>query len=191
METTMARLQDPKEIPEDVGEFLAKFPPDTMFKMLTHSPSTVRPFIQLAQTLYTSLELPVRSRELAILTVAETVQCDFVFAQHVPISEEAGVDEEIRELIRDRDHTNPDLSEHDRAIIQFAAEVVTRPHVPDTIFSTARKFLSEREVVELLHLCGYYWTFSRICTALEVDLTQMYAQVSVEGFPTSNGVSAS
>jgi alkylhydroperoxidase family enzyme len=123
--------------------------------------------------------------------VADAVQCDFVFAQHVPISEEAGVDEEIRGLLRGRDHTNPALSEHDRAIIQFAAEVVTRPHVPDTIFSTARRFLSEREVVELLHLCGYYWTFSRICTVLKVDLTQMYAQVSVDGFPTSNGVSAS
>jgi alkylhydroperoxidase family enzyme len=191
METTMARLQDPDptKIPEDVRDFLAKFPPDTMFKMLAHSPSTIQPFIRLAQTLYTSLELPVRSRELAILTVAEAVQCEFVFAQHVPISEKAGVDEEIRQLIRNRDHANPALSEHDRAIIQFAAEIVARSQVPDAIFSLARKFLSEREVVELLHLCGYYWTFSRVCTVLEVDLTQMYAQASVEGFPSGDGVS--
>jgi alkylhydroperoxidase family enzyme len=193
METSMARLQNPgpNKIPEDVGDFLAKFPPDTMFKMLSHSPSTIQPFIRLAQALYTSLELPVRSRELAILTLAETVQCEFVFAQHVPISEEAGVDEKIRQLIRNRDHANPALSGHDRAIIQFAAEIVTRPCVSDTIFSTARQFLSEREIVELLHLCGYYWTFSRVCTVLEVDLTQMYAQVSVEGFPAGNGNSAS
>jgi alkylhydroperoxidase family enzyme len=184
METTMARLQDPdpNKIPDDVSQFLSRFPADTMFKMLAHSPSTVQPFITLAQALYTSLELPVRARELAILTVAEAVQCEFVFAQHVPISEAAGVGEEIRRLIKERHHTDPALSEHDRAIIQLAAEVVARPQVSDATFASARKFLSEREVVELLHLCGYYWTFSRLCTVLEVDLTQMYAQVSVEGF---------
>jgi hypothetical protein len=64
--------------------------------------------------------------------------------------------------------------------------------VSDAIFSSARKFLSEREVVELLHLCGYYWTFSRLCIVPEVDLTQMYAQVSVEGLSTDgDSVSAS
>jgi alkylhydroperoxidase family enzyme len=187
----MARLQDPDpdNIPKDVGDFLAKFPPDTMFKMLSHSPSTVQPFIRLAQTLYTSLELPVRSRELAILTLAGAVQCEFVFAQHVPISEQAGVDEQIRQLIRNGDYASPALSEHDRAIIQFAAEIVARPQVTDATFSSARKFLSEREVVELLHVCGYYWTFSRMCTVLQVDLTQMYAQVPVAGFPVGDGVS--
>lgn len=122
----MTRLQDPdpNDIPEDVARFLADFPPDPMFKMLTHSPSTVQPFIGLAQALYTSLELPARARELAILTLAEGVQCDFVLTQHVPISRDAGVDDATRELIKNGDHTNPALSRHDRAVIQFAAEVV-------------------------------------------------------------------
>ncbi|MFF7602493.1 carboxymuconolactone decarboxylase family protein [Streptomyces mirabilis] len=185
----MARLQDPnpEQIPEDVANFVAKLPADTLFTMLTHSPSTIQPFITLAQALYTSLDLPVRSRELAILVLADAVQCEFVLAQHGPISKEAGVDEQVRRLIRDRDYTNPALSEYDRAVIQFAAEVALRPQVSDTTFSEARKFLTEREVVELLQLCGYYWTLSRVCTVLEVDLTRMYANESVEGFPTSLG----
>jgi alkylhydroperoxidase family enzyme len=187
----MARLPapDPGKIPGDVADFLAKFPPDTMFQMLAHSPSTVKPFLGLAQALYTSLELPVRARELAILTVAWAARCEFVFAQHVPISQAAGVDEEIRQLIQNGDHASPVLSEHDRAIIQFAAEIVARSEVTDAVFTSARQFLSERELVEFLHLCGYYWTFSRVCTVLEVDLTQMYAQASVEGFPSGDGVS--
>jgi AhpD family alkylhydroperoxidase len=37
---------------------------------------------------------------LAILTVAATTQCDFVATQHVPISEQAGVNEETHQLIR-------------------------------------------------------------------------------------------
>jgi alkylhydroperoxidase family enzyme len=58
---------------------------------------------------------------LAILTVAEGVRCDFVVAQHVPISRDAGVDDATRELIKNGDHTDPALSKRDRAVIQFAA----------------------------------------------------------------------
>ncbi|GAX57460.1 carboxymuconolactone decarboxylase family protein [Streptomyces olivochromogenes] len=174
---TRLRDPDPNDIPEDVARFLADFPPDPMFRMLAHSPSTVQPFIGLAQALYTSLELPVRARELAILTVAEGVRCDFVFTQHVPLSRNAGVDDATRELIKNGDHVNSALSKHDRAVIQFAAEVVAGPRVSDEVFAAAGEFLSSRELVELLHLCGYYWTFSRLCTVLDVQLTQMYTQL--------------
>jgi alkylhydroperoxidase family enzyme len=190
----MARLHhpDPDTIPDDVRDFLAKFPPDPIFKMLTHSVSTVQPFIQLAQALYTSLELPVRSRELAILTLAEEAQCNFVFTQHAPISEAAGVDQEIRQLIRNRDYADPALSEQDRTIIQFAAEVVAQPQVSDALFASARKYLSEREVVELLQVCGYYWMFSRICNVLEVEVTQTHAEIFGAGWPTDgDGISSS
>jgi alkylhydroperoxidase family enzyme len=180
----MTRLQaaDPATTPEDVSTFLAQFPPDEMFTMLTHSPSTVKPFIGLAQALYTSLDLPIRARELAILTLADAVRGEFVFAQHVAISETVGIDEKLRRAIRDHDHQNPALSDYDRVIVRFVAEFVTAEPVSDATFSALRRFLSEREVVELLHVCGYYWTLSRLCTVLQVDLTQLYAEVSVEGF---------
>ncbi|WP_019063418.1 hypothetical protein [Streptomyces prunicolor] len=87
------------------------------------------------------------------------------------------MDDATRELIKNRDHTNPALSKHDRAVIRFAAEVVAGPRVSDEVFAAAGEFLSARELVELLHLCGYYWTFSRLCTVLDVQLTQMYAQL--------------
>jgi hypothetical protein len=36
----------------------------------------------------------------------EAVECDVVFAQYVPVSEAAGVDEEIRQLIRNGGYAN-------------------------------------------------------------------------------------
>lgn len=180
----MTRLQapDPAAVPEDLREFLAQLPPDEMFTMLTHSPATVQPFIGLAQALYTSLDLPVRDRELAILTLADAVGGEFVFAQHVPISAQAGIDDKLRQAIRDRDHDNPALTDHDRAIVGFTTELATAQPVSDATFAALRRYLSDREVVELLHVCGYYWTLSRLCTVLEVDLTQLYADATVEGF---------
>lgn len=180
----MTRLPapDPATVPEDLREFLAQFPPDEMFTMLTHSPSTAKAFIGLAQALYTSLDLPVRDRELAILTLADAVGGDFVFAQHVPISAKAGIDDKLRKAIRARDHHNAALTDRDRAIVGFTAELATARPVSDAGFAALRRYLSEREVVELLHVCGYYWTLSRLCTVLEVDLVQLYTDVTVEGF---------
>jgi AhpD family alkylhydroperoxidase len=165
---------DPGALPADIREFLAGFPPDPMVAMLTHSVSTVRPFIQLAQLLYTALQLPARTRELAILTVAAAVHCDFEFAQHEPISAAAGVSDKIREIIRAGDYASAGLTEPDRAIISLAAAVVSGPQVPDALLAAARAVLSDRELVELLQVVGYYWTFGRVCTVLDVPLTEVY-----------------
>jgi alkylhydroperoxidase family enzyme len=145
-----------------------------MVKMLSQSASTVKPFVQLAKTLLTSLELPARSRELVILTVAEYTASTFVAAQHEPMAAAAGVGERIRQLIRDRQLGSPELSPADRALIRLTAEVVQRPRVPGEILQQAREFLTDRELVEVLQVTGYYWTFGRISTVLDVEVTKVY-----------------
>jgi alkylhydroperoxidase family enzyme len=172
----MPRLADPDpaSIPEDVREFLASLPPDPMVKMLSHSAGTVKPFVQLAKAQFTALELPARSRELVILTVAEYTASAFVAAQHDQIALAAGVGERTRQLIRDRQLDSPELSPADRALIGLTAEVVQRPRVSDQVFQQAREFLTDRELVEVLQVTGYYWTFGRISTVLDVEVTNVY-----------------
>jgi alkylhydroperoxidase family enzyme len=172
----MSRLADPDPalIPEDVRAFLASLPPDPMVKMLSHSAGTVKPFVQLARAQFTSLELPARSRELVILTVAEYTASTFVAAQHDPLARAAGVGERTRQLIRDRQLDSPELSPADRALIRLTAEVVLRPRVSAEVFQQAREFLTNRELVEVLQVTGYYWTFGRISTVLDVEITKVY-----------------
>jgi alkylhydroperoxidase family enzyme len=165
---------DPASIPDDVREFLTSLPPDPMVTMLSYSAGTVKLFIQLARAQFTALELPARSRELVILTVAEYTASTFVAAQHDPIAQAAGVGERTRQLIRDRQLDSPELSPADRALIHLTAEVVRRPRVSDEIFQQARKFLTDRELVEVLQVTGYYWTFGRISTVLDVEVTKVY-----------------
>jgi len=57
--------------------------------------------------------------KLAILTLAEETGSTFVWTQHVPISETAGVTSETRQLIRDRDYRNPALPGPDSTILHF------------------------------------------------------------------------
>ncbi|MEU6341977.1 hypothetical protein ABZ883_13670 [Streptomyces sp. NPDC046977] len=170
---------DPHALPADVREFLSFLPPDPLVKMLSHSAGTVRPFIELAKAQFTALELPARSRELVILTVAEYADCAFVTAQHEPMAEAAGVDAPTRRLIAGRELESPALSPYDRALLRLTAEVVRSPRVSDELFAEARRFLSDREVVEVLQVAGYYWSFSRVCTVLDVEITKVYGDEPV------------
>jgi alkylhydroperoxidase family enzyme len=172
----MPRLTDPDpaSIPADVRQFLTSLPPDPMVAMLSHSAGTVQPFVQLARAQFTSLELPARSRELVILTVAACTGSAFVAAQHEPIARAAGVEERTRRLIGDQRLDSPGLSPADRALVRLTAAVVRHPRVPDEIFQRAREFLTDRELVEVLQVTGYYWTFGRISTVLDVEITKVY-----------------
>ncbi|MFJ5035223.1 carboxymuconolactone decarboxylase family protein [Streptomyces sp. NPDC088560] len=182
----MPRLTDPDpaSFPAEVREFLTSLPPDPMVKMLSHSTGTVKPFVQLAKAQFTALELPARSRELVILTVAEYTGSTFVAAQHEPMSQAAGVDQRTRQLIRARQIDSPELSPSDRALLSFTAEVVQCPRIPDEVFETARAFLTERELVEVLQVVGYYWSFGRISTVLDVEVTKVYGDESVLDTPS-------
>jgi alkylhydroperoxidase family enzyme len=172
----MPRLTDPDPalFPDDVREFLTSLPPDPMVRMLSHSAGTVQPFVQLAKAQFTALKLPARSRELVILTVAEYTESAFVAAQHNPISQAAGVSERTRQLIRARQLHSLELSPPDSALLRFTVATIQQPRVPDEIFAQARQFLSERELVEVLQVIGYYWSFGRIATVLDVEVTKVY-----------------
>ena len=71
----MTRLPapDPATVPEDLREFLAQFPPDEMFTMLTHSPSTAKAFIGLASALH--LAGPAGSKRSSHRSIAHRHRC--------------------------------------------------------------------------------------------------------------------
>ncbi|KUN18584.1 hypothetical protein AQJ23_39630 [Streptomyces antibioticus] len=181
----MPRLTDPDpaSFPAEVREFLTSLPPDPMVKMLSHSAGTVKPFVQLAKAQFTAMELPARSRELVILAVAEYTDSTFVAAQHGPMSQSAGIDERTRRLIRARQIDSDELSPADRALLHFTVDVVQHPRVSDEAFGQAREFLTERELVEVLQVIGYYWSFGRISTILEVEVTKVYGDEPILNTP--------
>ncbi len=178
----MTRLPnpDPALFPPDLVDFLAQVPQHAAFDLLAHSVSTVRPFLLQGQAQLTGLQLPSRTRELVILTTASTTECDYEFVQHVPISQSEGVSDAVREAIRRKDFDDPALSAHDRAVVGFVAAVVASPTVPDEVFDAVRTYLTDREVVETLQVTGFYWSFGRTCTVLEVDIEAAHGTAVVE-----------
>jgi alkylhydroperoxidase family enzyme len=167
----MARLPYPdrETMPAEVAALLGQFPRQAITEMFAHAASLTEPFLRMAQAQFTSTELTVRQRELIILAVAGLIDCEYEYAQHVPISEASGIDAVLRERVRDGDFDAiADRAEH--ALITFVAAVVKAPRVSDEIFVAARSHLSSRQIVETLQLVTFYWGIGRICTVLDLEI---------------------
>lgn len=168
----MARLPYPdrKTFPQELQDFLKQVPELLNHDMLSYSISTFEHFMRQGQAQFTQLELPPHTRELVILTTATATQTEYEFVQHVPISEAMDVSPAVREAIHRQDFDSPVLSAHDRAVTRFAAAVVRSPFVSDEIFAVVRDVLNNREIVEVLQIIGYYWSFGRVATVLQVEI---------------------
>lgn len=171
---------DRQELPTDLGAYLDQLPPHAAFDMLSHSPATIKNFLKQAGAQFTRLELSPRNRELTILTTASAIDCAYEFVQHVPISESVGVSATEREAIRRKEFGSPELSEEDRALIGFVAAVVAGPTVPDKIFAPVNERFSPREILEVMQVTGYYWSFGRVCTVLEVEVEADHGNAVIE-----------
>jgi hypothetical protein len=56
----------------------------------------------------------------------------------------------------------------------MVADTVLLPRVPDVVFDEARRFLGDRQLVGAVQVVGYYWTFGRISTTFDVEVTEVY-----------------
>ena len=182
----MARLPYPdrKTFPQQLQDFLAQLPEHLNFDMMSYSQATIEHFILQGQDQYTGLELANRDRELVILTTAAVTKAEYEFVQHVPISQAMGVDPAIRQAIHRQEFGSALLPARDQAIVAFAAAVVNGPFVSDEVFAAAHAVLSAREIVEVLQVIGYYWSFGRVATVLQVEIEPDHGTAVVQASAT-------
>jgi alkylhydroperoxidase family enzyme len=168
----MARISYPERetLPPELLQTLEEMPRHAPIEMLAHSPAVAERFLRLAQAQFTSLELALVDRELLILTVAALVDCEYEYQQHIPVSEAAGIDSAMREAIWNGSLTPADLCERDRVLVAFIRATLRSAQVEERLVATVREYFSEREIVEILQLVGFYWGLGRLCTVLDLEI---------------------
>jgi alkylhydroperoxidase family enzyme len=178
---------DRDTLPTEIAQLLGEMPRVAPIEMLAHSPQVVEQFLRLAQAQFTALELPLYSRELVILTVAASVGCEYEYRQHIPISAAAGVDPHLGQSIWSSDVDESQLTDADRALLAFVGAVLHSPRIGDHQLGETRKHFSDREIVEVVQLIGFYWGLGRLCTVLDLeietatDLTSVNAVANLSG----------
>ena len=141
-----------------------------VFTMWAHSPETIGLIMQLGAVQFAKLELPRSIRELVTLLGGRVNGADYEWAQHVALSEAAGVSEAQRAALKRGEITATFFNPQEMAALQFAAAVEAGPIVPDAIFNAAKDHFNDRQLVELVGIIGYYWMLGRIATVFQVDI---------------------
>lgn len=167
----MARIPypDPKDLPKELADLLRQANLN-VFSMWAHSTSTASLIIKLGAAQFANLELPRALREMVTLLVATGNAAAYEWGQHVALSKASGVSDEQRAALQRGDLDAPCFDPGEQAVLRLASAVQSGPQVPNTIFEAARKYLSYRELVELVGIVGYYWMLARIATVFQVEL---------------------
>jgi alkylhydroperoxidase family enzyme len=178
----MARITYPcrDQLPADLEQMLSEMPRHAPVDMLAHSPQVAAQALRVAQAQFTSLELSTRNRELVILAVAAGGRCEYEYTQHVPASEAAGVAPALREAIWRGDVDTTSLADEDRVLLAFVGAVLDSPQIGETEVVAARRHFSDREIVEILQLVGFYWGLGRLCTVLDLEIDAPDGLTSLE-----------
>lgn len=175
----MARLPypDSKELPPAVRQTLEQLPVQlNVFRMMAHAHSCFIPWLRLGTTILSDLQLPANLREMIILVVANRLQCDYEWVQHVPLAEAAGVTEDQTIAIASNVLYASVFSEREQALLQATAEWLVSPRCRETTWRELRAHFSPREIVEAMLVVGFYSALARILETTEVEIDRPFAE---------------
>lgn len=141
-----------------------------IFKVVAHNPALLRNWARFGNTMLGGgLLLSDRLRELVILRVAQLCGSEYEFGQHIRIAKAAGISyEEMAEL---QDYPESDLfSEMEHAVLSYTDACHTLDADVADRARDLKRWLSDRELVELSFCIGHWGMVARVLVPLEVEL---------------------
>ena len=138
-------------------------------RALLNSPQAAARLSDLAVYLRFRSKLEPAVRELAILTVAREIDCQYVWTAHEPLARRAGITDATILSIRDR--RAPDgLLPEEAVVVQYAQQLLRSHVATEEVFQAVLRQLEAQGVVDVTTIIGYYIMFGLAILALQVEL---------------------
>ncbi|GIX47885.1 MAG: carboxymuconolactone decarboxylase [Candidatus Tectimicrobiota bacterium] len=139
------------------------------FGVLLHSPELAGRVAHLGAYVRFDSALPPAVRELAILTTARELDCQYEWTAHVPLARQAGVRPEAIDAIGQR--TAPaGLTEEEALVVRFGQQLLRQHRVEEATFRAALARFGPQGTVDLTATVGYYGLVACVLNAFEVPL---------------------
>ena len=175
----MPRLPQPtresvKEELRDIFDEVSAGPGGTgtgPMSILKNSPELARRAIPLFNYLRNESSLPQHVRELAMLTTARAMDCQYIWNAHAPAARREGVSDALVEAIRDK-RPLPAMAADETAIVDFGREFFDTHKVDGKTFQAALDQFGPQHLVELTALMGHYAQTAFFLNAFEVVLPE-------------------
>ena len=178
----MARLPyiDPADASPPVREALEVLPPLNIFRTVAHADTAARPLLRLGGAILGQGELDPRRRELAILRTAAVTGAEYEWIQHESIARGVGASDAQIAAVRRGDLDVDALDEDDRLVLVCVEELLRNDTIGEATFASARKRLSDREIVELILAVGYYRMLAGLMNSVAIDLDEPLGGAVIE-----------
>jgi alkylhydroperoxidase family enzyme len=139
-------------------------------RMLLWSEPLARSWNVFLRTLRQELSLSPKLRELAICVVARATGADYEFHHHVPEFEKAGGTAAQVAALDDPDAAaaSPLFDDLASNVIRYALASTREVRIPETLFASLSRRLSQTELVELAAVVAGYNMVARFLVALQV-----------------------
>jgi 4-carboxymuconolactone decarboxylase len=145
-------------------------PPAPMMAWL-NSPEMARHATRLGGFLRFDTLFPAKLSEIAILVTARHWTSHYEWYAHKRLALQGGMDPQIIEAIRDR--RTPTFDDAKAQMIYEVSKSLHEGHgVAKTLYDEAVKVLTERGIVEVIGLCGYYTMVSMTLNTFEFELPE-------------------
>ena len=134
-----------------------------------NSPEMARHATRLGAVLRFDTMFPAKLSEIAILVTARHWTAHYEWWAHKRLALKGGMDPRIIDDIRDR--RTPHFDDPKAQMIYDVARSLHEGHgLSRTLYDDAVKVLSERGLVEIIGLCGYYTMVSMTLNTFEFEL---------------------
>ena len=133
---------------------------------LAHQPELLQSFLRLYGTLWSCGELDQRTKEVARIRNARTIDCPICKAIRFAGARREGLDEVAVDLIRDGYRDGPLPARH-KAALAYTDVFLTAPgELPDALRREMLAHFTPAELVELSAALALFMGFSKIAVAL-------------------------
>ena len=151
---------------------VTKAPINVVRMLAGASPPVFEAFSGFSASFYTSDPIPPDLREVAILRVGSIAGSDYMTWQHHAIAEDLGVNAAQIAAVRSGGQHPDTLSPIYQAVLDFVDDVVINVSASDATLIEVRRFLSDRQTIDLILLTGLYMTMARLLETAGVERDQ-------------------
>jgi 4-carboxymuconolactone decarboxylase len=133
---------------------------------LSNAPEGLKRFAAMGEYVRYMTEIPGRTRELVILSVARGNE--YAWLHHYPHAVKAGVSEEELAAL-EANRTAPSLSAAEVAAMSYAQKFATGG-VTDAIYAGLEEHYSPRQITDITLMAGYFLALGSMINAFRIDL---------------------
>ena len=150
---------------------------DGPMSILTNSPEMARRAVPLFDYVRNESSLPWKLRELAMLTTARALDCQYIWNAHASLGREAGLSNQLVDALREKlplpeldKELALELDKEEKAVLDLGREFFTTHRVSRETFDSALELFGAQGLVELTTLMGFYAMLAFNANAVDLGL---------------------